>query len=48
MSKVDGCAQLSDQVLLFGLSVWFPFLSRGSGPAFDDSAAWPAFCRSRS
>ena len=47
MSKLDGCAQFSDQNLLFGLSVRFP-LSRGSGPAYDDSAAWPAFSRSRS
>ena len=47
MSKLNGCAQFSDQILLFGLSVWFP-LSRGSGPAFDVSAAWPAFCCRRS
>ena len=38
MSKLNGCAQFSDQILVFGLSVRFPF-SRGSGPAFDVSAA---------
>ena len=36
MSKWDGCAEFSVQSVF--RSVWFP-LSRGSGPAFDGSAA---------
>ena len=45
--EVNGVRRFLIKFCCLVLSVWFP-LSRGSGPAFDVSATWPAFCRCRS